>query len=75
MAWALRAYKIESDDDVAVELVFYGRTKQECDQRFRAHRDICPRFGPADRAGQVITVWEEVDKIPTRQSIEDESDA
>lgn len=74
MPWALRAYKIEPDGQVAVEHVFYGYRKIECDERFRAHRDICPKFGPADRAGDVVTVWEEIEEIPTRESIEAESD-
>lgn len=74
MAWALRASKIEPNGECLVEHIFYGHTKKQADTRLQEHADICPKFGPADAAGEVITVFEEVDEIPTRDSIEAESE-
>lgn len=74
MPWALRASKIEPGGECRTEHIFYGDTKRECDALMRGHVEICPQFGPADKAGHVITVFEEVDEIPTRESIEAESE-
>lgn len=72
MAWELHAYKVDNDGEIRVKHTFYGSTKAECEENFEAHVEICPKFGPAEKAGDVISVFEECDEIPTRESVERE---
>jgi hypothetical protein len=67
--WALRAYKIEPSGDVDVEHVFYGETRRACEEKLERHADICPRFGPAFKNEEVITVFAPVKHLPTKESV------
>lgn len=75
MAYALHAYKVDKGGKIAVEHIFYGETERECDEGLEAHADICPRFGPAVKENHVITFYEEIDAMPTPESVEEEFEA
>lgn len=72
MAYQLTAWKIEGDGSVRVKHTFYGETEAEAQEHFDEHVSICPKFGPAERDGDVESVMEEIDELPTRESVMEE---
>lgn len=69
MPVALHAHKVDADGEIRVTHIFYGATEEDAQSGLDAHADICPKFGPADREGDVITVFEEIDELPTPESV------
>lgn len=72
MAWQIEAYKIDADGRIRVKHTFYGESEAEADRYFEEHQQVCRKFGPAVSEGNVITISEEVDEIPTPESIAEE---
>lgn len=75
------AYKLEvgipsEDGVIRVMHTFFGKTKAECLKLRDGHADICPNFGPAVKADDVTTDWEEIDEedIPTAGDDEDDDE-
>lgn len=74
MAIALHAYKVDEDGRITVQHIFYGETEDEADAGFQAHVKICPKFGPAEKEGRIISFYQEIDEVPTVESAELEAD-
>ena len=73
MAFELHAYKVDEDSRITVRHTFYGETREEADEHFQAHVRICPKFGPAEREGKIISFYREIDELPTVESAEFEA--
>jgi hypothetical protein len=74
MPFALHAYAITKDKKIPVQHIFYGETREEADQHFNGHVAACPMFGPAEREGRMTTFFEEIDSLPTEESVDDEAE-
>ena len=72
MAWKIEAYKIDEDGRIRIKHTFYGHSEAEADRYFEEHQSVCKKFGPAVEAGRVVTFSEEIDDIPTPESIAEE---
>jgi hypothetical protein len=75
-AWEYHVYLIEPGNEyIPVEHIFYGFTKKECLDRYKAHQEVCGSFGPAVREGRTDDEWVEIeeDDLPTVDD-EDEED-
>jgi hypothetical protein len=76
-AWEYHVYLIEPGNDyIPVEHIFYGFTKKECLDRYKAHQDVCGSFGPAVREGRTDDEWVEIDEddLPTVDDDEDDEE-
>lgn len=61
------AYKLEvgipgADGLITIMHTFYGHTREEASATRAAHADICPNFGPKDKAGETTELWTEIDE-------------
>ena len=76
-AWEYHVYLIEPGNEyIPVEHIFYGFTKQECTDRFKAHQEVCGSFGPAVREGRTDAEWVEIDEddLPMVDDEDDEDE-
>lgn len=71
MKTALHSFKIDSDGAVRVQHVFYGETEEDARSLLEEHAEACPKFGPAVAAGDTIEVTEELDALPTPDTVDD----
>lgn len=73
MPYELHAAIVDPDDgEIKVEHIFYGETESECEDYFEEHLDTCFYFKAAQAKGDVITWFDDVKNLPTRQSLEEE---
>jgi len=71
MAVALHSFKIDADGRVLVQHVFYGETEDDARAVLEAHADACPKFGPAYRQDETEEIVEEIDELPTPDTLDD----
>lgn len=71
MAIALHSFKIDEDGAIRVQHVFYGETLGEAEALLEAHADVCPKFGPAYKADHTMEVSEDIDDLPTPETVDD----
>lgn len=67
-AWAYHVYIINPDDEeIYVEHIFYGDTKDACKQVRDEHLGSCEYFRAAHAEGRTDERWEEIDRedLPT----------
>jgi hypothetical protein len=64
MSIALYSFKEDKNGEISVAHIFFGKTEEEATQNLKAHADICPKFGPAHKAGTTIERFVEIDHIP-----------
>jgi hypothetical protein len=77
MAYAYHVYLVDPTEDyIPVEHIFYGRTKQECTDRFMAHQAVCKSFGPAVAEGRFDDLWEQIEAsaLPRVEEEDDDED-
>lgn len=61
MWWAYSVWLVEPGLDYSpVRHTFYGKTKEECLERFRAHQGVCQSFGPAIAEERFDDAWEQI---------------
>lgn len=66
MAWELHSYIVNPDDErVFMKHVFYGETKDECEQVKAEHLASCEYYAAAEEDGRTDDKWEEVKSLPT----------
>lgn len=76
MPWALHAAIMDSGDhEIKVRHIFYGETKEECDDYFKEHLGTCSYFRSAEKSREVISWFEEIDELPTPESCNAEAEA
>jgi hypothetical protein len=74
--WAYHVYLVDpAIEHIPIEHIFYGRTKAECTERFRAHQGVCGSFGPAIAEGRFDDEWEQIDELPTIEDDDEDDDA
>lgn len=65
MPWELHSYIVNLDDEkVFMKHVFYGETKDECQQVKTEHLASCEYYRAAEEDGRTDDKWEEVDSLP-----------
>lgn len=69
MAIALHSYKIDDDGEIRVCHTFYGDTLAEAEKVLADHAEICPKYGPAYKADDTIEVVDEIEDLPTTDSV------
>lgn len=77
MAWAYHVYIIDAtDEEIHVEHVFYGHTKQDCTEARNEHLAHCAQFQAAEAEGRTDDRWEELaaGELPTIEGGEDEDE-
>lgn len=66
MAWELHSYIVNPDDEkVFMKHVFYGETKDACEQVKAEHLESCEYYRAAEEEGRTDDKWEEVKTLPT----------
>lgn len=76
MAWAYHIYRIDPGNDIiAVEHIFYGRSKAECLVEYHAHLEACTGLNAAECEDRIEEEWEELteEELP-RPNEEEEGD-
>jgi hypothetical protein len=71
MAIALHSWKKDADGKISVRHTFYAATEKEAERLMEAHGDGCEAFGPALEAGETIEVVEDIDELPTVDTVEE----
>jgi hypothetical protein len=56
---------------IRVAHTFYGETEGEAEAVLLAHAEACPKFGPAYHHNHTVEVSEEIDALPTPETVED----
>ena len=61
MAWAYHVYIVNPDDEeIYVEHIFYGETKQDCTHVRDEHLGSCAYYKTAEDEGRTDDKWEEI---------------
>lgn len=61
MAWAYHVYIVNPDDEeIYVEHIFYGDTKDECTQVRDEHLGSCAYFKAAEQENRTDDSWQEI---------------
>jgi hypothetical protein len=71
MAVALHSFKMDDDGQIRVRHTFYADTEEEADALLEAHAEVCPKFGPAVRGDRTVQVVEEIENLPTPDTVDD----
>ena len=72
MAWAKHVYIINpEDEEIFVEHIFYGDTKDEAEQVEKEHLGSCEYFRAAEQEGRTDSWWE---KDVDRPTVDDKDD-
>lgn len=71
MAIALHSWKKDADGKIRVRHTFYAATEAEAEALMEEHGEGCEAFGPALEEGHTIEVTEEIDVLPTVETVED----
>lgn len=71
MAIALHSWKKDADGKIRVRHTFYAATEAEAEALMEEHGEGCEAFGPALEEGHTIEVLEEIDALPTVETVED----
>ena len=77
MPWAQHVYIIDAaDEEIHVEHVFYGHTKQDCTEARNEHLAHCAQFQAAEAEGRTDDLWEELAEreMPTTDGDSDDED-
>jgi hypothetical protein len=77
MAFAYHIYRVDPGSDIIrVEHIFYGFTKQECLDEFRAHLAACSGLNSAEEDDRIEEFWEGIDEsaIPEPGDTDDAED-
>lgn len=64
MASAIYSFKIDSDGEIRVLHVFFGKSEAEAEANLKSHADICPKFGPAYKKKETVEIPVELDSLP-----------
>src|ERR1700675_3154233 len=72
MATALFSFKLNEGGKITVAHIFFGDTDAEAAAALKAHAAICPKFGPAHRAGKTVEIPVEVSELPPDGGDEEE---
>lgn len=64
MPTALYSFKIDSDGQIRVAHVFFGKTEKEAEANLKSHADVCPKFGPAYKHKETVEIPVDVDDLP-----------
>lgn len=64
MPTALYSFKIDSDGQIRVAHVFFGKTEAEAQSNLKSHADVCPKFGPAFKHKETVEIPVDIDEIP-----------
>ena len=63
--YALHVYLVPPEgEQVQIEHVFYGETKEDARALFEQHQEVCDNFGPAVADGRTAEEWEEDPDVP-----------
>lgn len=71
MAIALHSFKIDNDGRVRVQHTFYADSEDEAQEMLEQHAEICPKFGPAFAAKDTVEIYEEIDCLPTPDTVDE----
>lgn len=77
MAWELHSYIVNPDDKrIYLKHVFYGHTKDECQQVKKEHLASCEYYRAAEAEGRTDDKWEAIDDadMPTVDGDDDDDD-
>ena len=64
MPTALYSFKIDSDGQIRVAHVFFGKTEAEARDNLQLHASVCPKFGPAYKHKETVEIPVTVDDLP-----------
>jgi hypothetical protein len=64
MPAAIYSFKIDSDGEIRVLHVFFGKTDADAEANLKAHADVCPKFGPAYKKKETVEIPVELDSLP-----------
>jgi hypothetical protein len=64
MAHAIYSFKVDSDGEIRVGHIFFGKTEEEAEDNLKKHAEACPKFGPAYRNDQTIDIGVELEALP-----------
>jgi hypothetical protein len=65
MPWELHSYIVNPDDEqIYLKHVFFGETKDDCEQVKKEHLASCEYYRAAEAEGRTDDKWEEVDSLP-----------
>src|SRR5713101_3108837 len=64
MPTALYSFKIDTDGEIRVAHVFFGKDEDAATANLKAHADICPKFGPAYKNKETVEIPVDVDDLP-----------
>lgn len=64
MPTALYSFKIDSDGEIRVAHVFFGKDEAAAMANLKSHADICPKFGPAYKHKETVEIPVDVDDLP-----------
>jgi len=71
MAVALHSWIIEKDGSLKVRHSFYAETEEEAERMLKQHAAGCGHFGPANAEERTIEIIEEIDELPTEDTLEE----
>ena len=64
MPAAIYSFKIDSDGEIRVLHVFFGKNEAEAEANLKSHADVCPKFGPAYKKKETVEIPVELDTLP-----------
>lgn len=71
MPVALHSWIVEKDGAIRVRHTFFAETEEEADRLLKQHAAGCSHFGPANAAGETVEVVEDIDELPSEDTLED----
>lgn len=64
MPAAIYSFKIDSDGEIRVLHVFFGKTEADAEANLKSHADVCPKFGPAYKKKETVEIPVDLDTLP-----------
>ena len=71
MPVALHSWKKDADGTIHLRHTFYAATEAEAKALMEEHGEGCKAFGPALEEGHTIEMTEEIELLPTVETVED----